>query len=117
MESKALDLNSFTERLNAFIENNVWTFASTMPEWPHEYIVRKQVDETLFIETILHIRTYGYQGYFYQLPITYFEDNGRVYWTMGAPLGETIIINRCRKEDTYEERLKNGTLPAYPLKP
>ena len=34
-----------------------------------------------------------------------------VYWTMGAPLDETTIINRCRKEDTYEERLKRGTLP------
>jgi len=29
---------------------------------------------------------------------------------MGAPLEETTIINRCRKEDTYEYRLLNGTL-------
>ena len=34
-----------------------------------------------------------------------------MYWTMGAPLEETVIINRCRKEDTFESRSKNGTLP------
>jgi len=30
---------------------------------------------------------------------------------MGAPFEETIIINRCSKENTYEKRLKDGTLP------
>jgi len=35
-----------------------------------------------------------------------------VYWTMGAPIGETTIINRCRKEDTYESRRLTGRLPA-----
>jgi hypothetical protein len=39
-------------------------------------------------------------------------DGGLVYWTMGAPLEETIIVNRCRREDTYENRLLKGTLPG-----
>jgi hypothetical protein len=30
---------------------------------------------------------------------------------MGAPINETTIINRCKKENSYEERLKNKTLP------
>jgi hypothetical protein len=34
-----------------------------------------------------------------------------VYWTMGAPIDETIIVNRCTEEQTYEYRLRNGTLP------
>ena len=53
----------------------------------------------------------GYEGRFYQRAITYYEEAGLVYWTMGAPLPETTVINRCRKEDTYEERLKRGALP------
>jgi hypothetical protein len=32
------------------------------------------------------------------------------YWTTGAPLAETTIVNRCRSEDNYERRLANGTL-------
>jgi len=42
----------------------------------------------------------------------YFDESGLVYWTMGAPIEETIIINRCPKESTYEYRLKQGTLPG-----
>ena len=57
------------------------------------------------------IRANGYEGRFYQKKITYYEEAGLVYWTMGAPLEETVIINRCRKDDTFESRSKNGTLP------
>jgi hypothetical protein len=51
------------------------------------------------------------QGWFYRRTLTYYAEAGMVYWTMGAPLDETIIINRCRDEDTYEYRVKQGTLP------
>ncbi len=42
---------------------------------------------------------------------TYYDHGGMVYWTMGAPIGETTIINRCRKEDSYESCRLKGTLP------
>ena len=63
------------------------------------------------LQLVRHIRTHGYQGKFYDKPITYFDDAGMTYWTMGAPIEETTIINRCKKEDTYESRLESGTLP------
>ena len=99
------------DSLREFVGSARWTFARTMPEWPHEYIVRERVDEDLFVQLVRHVREHGYEGRFYRKRITYYEDRGLVYWTMGAPLDETIIINRCRKEDTYEQRLLNGTLP------
>jgi hypothetical protein len=82
-----------------------------MPRWPHEYIVRKNVDEALFIELVQHIRANGYAGKFYLNDITYFDEGGWVYWTMGAPIEETTIINRCKKENSYEYRLQSGRLP------
>ena len=97
--------------LREFIDSTHWTFAKTMPLWPHEYIVRGRVDEDLFVRLVRHIREHGYEGRFYRKRMTYYEDRGLVYWTMGAPLDETIIINRCRKEDTYEQRLLSGMLP------
>lgn len=97
--------------LREFVDSAHWTFAKTMPEWPHEYIVRGQVDEDLFVRLVRHVREHGYEGRFYRMRITYYEDRGLVYWTMGAPLAETTIINRCRGEDTYEQRLLKGTLP------
>ena len=98
--------------LRNFVKAQTWTYAKTMPEWPHEYIVRDRVDESFLVRLVEHIRTNGYQGKFYRMEITYFEEDGMVYWTMGAPVSETTIVNRCRKEDTYEARLAKGTLPG-----
>jgi hypothetical protein len=83
-----------------------------MPTWPHEYIVRERVDAALFVGLVEHIRAHGYEGKFYTKPITYFDEDGMVYWTMGAPVEETIIVNRCTKEQTYAYRLEHGTLPV-----
>lgn len=103
---------SFPDVLREFIASSIWTFAKTYAKtWPHEYIVRERVDESLFLSLVQHIRTYGYKGNFYRKPITYFDEAGMVYWTMGEPIDDTTIVNRCKKEDSYESRLKNGTLP------
>ena len=97
--------------LRSFVDAAEWTYAKTMPEWPHEYLVRERVDEQLFVGLVCHIRTHGREGRFYQKVLVYYEEAGMVYWTMGAPIPETTIINRCRREDTYERRLASGTLP------
>jgi hypothetical protein len=88
-----------------------WTFARTMPEWPHEYIVRGRVDDALFERLVAHIQTHGSEGRFYAKTLVYFEEAGRVYWSMGAPLEETTIVNRCLSEETDERRLADGRLP------
>ena len=103
---------SFPQELRDFANRETWTYAKTMPEWPHEYIVRGRVDEGLFVSLVRHIREHGYEGRFYQKPITYFDEDGLVYWTMGEPIEETTIVNRCTKEQTYEYRLTHGTLPG-----
>ena len=101
--------------LRQFVTSCQWTFAKTYaPTWPHEYIVRDRVDEDLFVQLVQHIRAYGYEGSFYVKRITYFDEDGLVYWTMGSPLEKTTIVNRCKTEQTYEYRLKHGTLPQAP---
>jgi len=87
-------MQPFSSSIHDFIATVHWTYAKTMPEWPHEYIVRAKVEERLFVDMVNHIRSFGYLGSFYAMPITYFDEDGMVYWTMGAPIDETIIINR-----------------------
>ena len=79
--------------------------------YTHEYLVREQVDEELFKKLVIHIRENGYEGRFYSKKITYYEEEGMVYRTKGAPIEKTTIINRWKKEDSFEYRKKKGTLP------
>lgn len=104
--------NTFPEDLRNFVQAAKWTFAKTMPQWPHEYIVRDRVDESLFEQLVRYIRANGCEAPFYDEKYIYFEEGGMLYWTMGEPVKETTIINRCKKENSYETRLKKGTLPV-----
>ena len=101
----------FPPELREFVDRETWTYAKTMPKWPHEYLVRERVDEDHFVQLVKHIRSQGYEGTFYSRKITYYDEDGLTYWTMGAPVEETIIINRCKKENTYEVRRDEGRLP------
>jgi hypothetical protein len=104
-------MQGFPEELKKFISRVEWTFAKTMPDWPHSYIVRSAVDDALFVKLVEHIRKFGYEGSFYQTKLIYFEEDRLIYWTMGNPVEETTILNRTVKENSYKERVKNGTLP------
>jgi predicted DNA-binding transcriptional regulator YafY len=105
------DPTPFPVSVSKFVESSQWTFAKTMSVWPHEYLVRDRVDENDFEDLVRHISAHGFEGRFYQMAITYFAEDGLLYWTMGAPLERTTIINRCKEKDSYESRLQNGTLP------
>ena len=105
-------MDNLPEKLRILINESNWVFAKTYANiWPHEYVVRNNVDENKFLEFVKHMRVHGYLGKFYSEYITYFDDSNMVYWTMGAPIDETTIINRCRKEQTYEYRLAHNDLP------
>ena len=63
----------FPEDLRHFVDEAKWTYAKTMPQWPHEYIVRERVDEDLFERLVRYIRSNGFEGQFYRKRITYYE--------------------------------------------
>ena len=117
MYKQRFAVERFSDELYNFINNVEWIFAKKYAStWPHHYIVRDRVDENLFMKLVEHIRRFGYEGSFYKKKITYFDENGLVYWTMGKPIDKTTVINRCPKESTYEYRLKSGILPADTMK-
>jgi hypothetical protein len=39
--------NIFPEELRQFMNAERWTYAKTMPDWPHEHLVRSRVDQKL----------------------------------------------------------------------
>lgn len=95
-----------------FIGTRRWRYAKTMPQWPHEYSVRRfddpAEDQVLFEEAVAFIRAYGERRRFEPTgkSSVYLDIDGLQYWSMGAPVEETIIINRARLD--WRERLARG---------
>ena len=86
------------EKLREMIARCEWTFAKTMPWCPHEYIVRGKCSllEEEFLYFIDMQRGYGKVERWgkYITPYLYIDDYK--YWTMGAPVEDTIVMNRAK---------------------
>lgn len=105
-------MTQFSAELANFINSVDWVSAKTYAStWPHSYIVRDKVDEEMFERLVRYIREHGFEASFYDQTYIYFQHGDHFYWTMGAPVEETTVINRCTEENSYEHRRRNGTLP------
>lgn len=98
-------------RIRSFVSRYPWTFAKTYATFaPHEYYVKDKLDEegkAEFAWFVEFIRDYGFNCKFASKEHTYYELDGYYYWTMGDPIEETIILNRCKVEDYI---VKDGSM-------
>lgn len=88
--------------VRGFIDRHDWKEAKSYKDTaPHQYIVKEwpEVEEDLFEEFVHHIREEGYPDNFYSKTYIYYRVDGWKYWTMGAPVEETTVINRARIEE------------------
>lgn len=87
-----------------YVEVCTWIWAKTMPNIPHEYIVRGQsLPERDFVDFVKIIREYGVEEYWKRYKNKYLYLDGFKYWTMGNPIDETTIINRQKVFSAYDE--------------
>jgi hypothetical protein len=98
-----------------FIARNKWTFARTMPQWPHEYVVKERLsleDQALFEQIAVYIRTFGRDERFLGThPVRqYLYLDGWKYWTMGAPIAQTTILNRAQTDPEPYDQMQYETL-------
>lgn len=84
------------EWLRGFIKGAQWVFAKTMPESPHWYTLRRTNVTADFERAVMDIRTHGYLRRYKGYDYTSYDLDGWYYWTMGAPIAETILINRAQ---------------------
>ena len=86
------------DKLRSMIARCEWTFAKTMPFAPHEYIVKDKCPLTSEeFEYFVNVqREHGVKERWgkYNNPYLYIDDYK--YWTMGALLEDTTVINRAK---------------------
>lgn len=92
MEQKGID------RLRSMIARCEWMFAKTMPFAPHEYIVKDRcplaAEEFEYFVNMQREHGVKERRGKYNNPYLYIDDYK--YWTMGAPLQDTTVINRAK---------------------
>lgn len=70
-----------------------------MPKSPHWYTLRSTwTSNREFNDVVMMIRHFGYDTRFWSKTYRYWDCNGFNYWTMGAPIPETTLINRAVKK-------------------
>lgn len=86
------------DKLRSMIARCEWTFAKTMPFAPHEYIVKEKCPLTTneFEYFVNMQREHGMKERWGKYNNPYLYIDGYKYWTMGAPLEETTVINRAK---------------------
>lgn len=99
------------EKLRSMINRCEWTFAKTMPFAPHEYIVRGKcpLTDEEFVYFVEMQRVFGTKERWgrFNNPYLYIDDYK--YWTMGAPMEDTKVINRAKASVINEaHQLYNG---------
>ena len=83
------------QRVRDLLLAQQWIFAKTMPDNPHWYTLRKNWERDAdFAWTVETIRRYGYEEIYEGRSYTVLNIDDMKYWTMGAPVAETILINR-----------------------
>lgn len=88
------------QQFKDFIEKNFWKYsvkyAKTFPHW---YCLKERcTDQEDFEKAVVFIRENGFARNFWKQVYIYYELDGYEYWTMGAPVDETILINKAEKK-------------------
>lgn len=92
-----------------------WTFAKTMPDSPHEYTLRtKAPGDEAFVRFAQAIRQYGYRRVYKGATYVSLDLDGWYYWTMGAPMEITRLVNRANDADPYHSALHRSDLASLP---
>ncbi len=84
-QTVAKPVQQYLEYTEGFVSKLEWRFAKTMPEIPHEYIVRDNLsnkDKTLFDRLATHIKEQGYIGKFALKTYWYIDIGDYKYWVI-----------------------------------
>jgi hypothetical protein len=102
-----------------FIRSAPWRFAKTMPDQPHEYTLRGETPDGDFNRFVQHIREHGYRAEYGGRFYTYLEVDAWRYWTMGAPVESTTVINmHPAPPETYnDEAAEEWRVTFLPRRP
>lgn len=95
--------SDFEKKLADFVARHRWYDAVTYAKFcPHQYVVKGRLpkdEQKVFEEIAQGIRDFGFMALYGTQQGMYYILGEHYYWTMGAPIPETTILNRARLSD------------------
>ena len=93
------------------IDGLSFRFASTMPEIPHEYVVRSPHNEAAYVALFSTIMEHGvYERWAGRHKRYLYPGDGWKYWAMTTELPKSWVINRMKIEDDLERSRREGQI-------
>ena len=97
--------HTFVER---WLEDQRWIFARTRASNPHWYCLRSEAaDPKVFEEVVAHLREFGGPYLWWGSTYLQYVAGQHAYWTMGASVENTVVINRKSLEQVRVDELRN----------
>jgi hypothetical protein len=95
--TKIEPVKEYIRYIENFINRCVWTFAKTMPQTPHHYVVRDNLsydDKKMFDALGEYIKRNGYSASFASKRYDYLNTGGFKYWIIGNILNKAKISQK-----------------------
>ena len=84
-------------RAEELLASHTWWVAKTMPQWPHEYTLRRTWEnQEDFVWMVTIMREKGYYETWGRRVSRVMNVSGFKLWTMESPVDQTKLINRKR---------------------
>jgi hypothetical protein len=97
--------------IHAAIDSLSFRFAKTMPEIPHEYVVRSPHNGAAYVALFSAIMEHGVNERWAGRRKRYlYPGDGWKYWAMTTRLQESRVINRMKIEDDLERLRREGQI-------
>jgi hypothetical protein len=96
--------------VEAWLEGRYWQQARSRSN-PHAYTLRHWGDDEAFELIVLHVREHGYEAVFGGALYTQYDCGNWFYWTMGASLPATVVLNRKRLPGSSSDEDSGGGPP------
>jgi hypothetical protein len=94
-------------QVEEWLEGRYWQQARSRSN-PHSYTLRRWNDDKAFELVVLHVREHGYEAMFAGSVYTQYDCGDHFYWTMGASLPTTVVLNRKPLPDSRPGDEKDG---------
>lgn len=95
------------EEIERWCRSVKWQVPVTRPDNPHSYTLKRNTDPQMFERVVEHIREHGFPYVWWGSTYIQYVAAGHIMWTMGAPVSETILVNRKSLEQVRLDEISN----------